>query len=286
MTTAVLIRPLRSQAAGYRRPFQVFTHSTRPQEPLSRPACSMNVGAIQNGSLSHEHYSSSPSKTLRAEMGFSFRAAGRVDRALQNRKPHHQRRRSVAPRGEDQRKTNRREPAARGIKATFRELSEVALSCLIVRSDIGGRHRPSRSGELCSSFIVLSQTIEDMSVMSGLSSSFIVRQNRRRNRPFLPSRSRCPRKKKAAERDRRLRGTNPRPSFSASLPCGVAGDRLPVALPDRSARAWLKVNDPNGAAVECHLGEWRPAGTADRYGVPGATERPGLRVLAFGKAAH
>jgi hypothetical protein len=40
----------------------------------------VNVGAIQNGSLGHEHYSSSPSKTLRAEMGFSFRAAGCVKR--------------------------------------------------------------------------------------------------------------------------------------------------------------------------------------------------------------
>jgi hypothetical protein len=38
----------------------------------------VNVGAIQNGSLSHEYYSSSPSKTLRAEMGFSFHASGRV----------------------------------------------------------------------------------------------------------------------------------------------------------------------------------------------------------------
>jgi hypothetical protein len=33
-------------------------------------------GRIQNGSLSHEHYSSSPSKTLRAKMGFSFRPTG------------------------------------------------------------------------------------------------------------------------------------------------------------------------------------------------------------------
>jgi hypothetical protein len=40
----------------------------------------MNVGAIQNGSLSHEHYSSSPSKTLRAEMDLSFHASGRVKR--------------------------------------------------------------------------------------------------------------------------------------------------------------------------------------------------------------
>jgi hypothetical protein len=55
---------------------------------------------------------------------------------------------------------------------------------------------------------------------------------------------------------------------------------------EAEARAWLKANDPGGEAVECEMGEWRPAGTADRYGVPRATERPGLRMLAFGKAAH
>jgi len=36
----------------------------------------VNVGAIWNWSSSHEHYSSSPSKTLRAAMGCSFRFAG------------------------------------------------------------------------------------------------------------------------------------------------------------------------------------------------------------------
>jgi hypothetical protein len=35
----------------------------------------------QNRSLSHERYSSSPSKTHRAAMGFSFPGAGRVKRA-------------------------------------------------------------------------------------------------------------------------------------------------------------------------------------------------------------
>jgi hypothetical protein len=37
-------------------------------------ALAVNVGAIRNGSFSHEHYSSSPSKTLRAAMGCAVRA--------------------------------------------------------------------------------------------------------------------------------------------------------------------------------------------------------------------
>jgi hypothetical protein len=41
----------------------------------------MNIGAIENGSLSHEHYPSRPSKTLRTAMGFSFPAADRVKSA-------------------------------------------------------------------------------------------------------------------------------------------------------------------------------------------------------------
>jgi hypothetical protein len=57
-------------------------------------------------------------------------------------------------------------------------------------------------------------------------------------------------------------------------------DTLMEFASEAEARAWLKANDPEGAAVECHLGEWRPAGTADRYRVPRATERPlGLRVV-------
>ena len=40
----------------------------------------MNVGAIRNGSFSHEHYPSSPSKTLRAAMGCSVQFAGNPSR--------------------------------------------------------------------------------------------------------------------------------------------------------------------------------------------------------------
>jgi hypothetical protein len=57
-------------------------------------------------------------------------------------------------------------------------------------------------------------------------------------------------------------------------------DTLKEFASEAEARTWLKVNDRNGAAVECQMGEWRrPAGTADRFGVPRATERPGLRVV-------
>jgi hypothetical protein len=45
----------------------------------------VNLGAIQNGSLTHEHYSSSPSKTLRAAMGCSFRFAGNPGRTKERR---------------------------------------------------------------------------------------------------------------------------------------------------------------------------------------------------------
>jgi hypothetical protein len=36
----------------------------------------LNVGAIRNGSFSHEHYSTARSKTLRAAVGYSVRLAG------------------------------------------------------------------------------------------------------------------------------------------------------------------------------------------------------------------
>jgi hypothetical protein len=39
------------------------------------------VGAIRNGSRGNAHYSSSPSKTRRAAMGFSFHSIGSVERA-------------------------------------------------------------------------------------------------------------------------------------------------------------------------------------------------------------
>src|SRR5882672_11759947 len=45
----------------------------------------VNVGAIRNGSSSHEHYSSSPSKTLRAAMGCSVRFAGNPGRTKECR---------------------------------------------------------------------------------------------------------------------------------------------------------------------------------------------------------
>jgi hypothetical protein len=49
---------------------------------------------------------------------------------------------------------------------------------------------------------------------------------------------------------------------------------------ESEARAWLRANDPGGEVLECQLREWRPAGTADRFGVPRATERaPHLRVV-------
>jgi hypothetical protein len=61
-----------------------------------RDAVAVNVGAIRNGSFSHEHYSSSPSKTLRAAMGCSVRFAGnpgrtkerRIERLSGQRAPH------------------------------------------------------------------------------------------------------------------------------------------------------------------------------------------------------
>jgi hypothetical protein len=34
------------------------------------------------------------------------------------------------------------------------------------------------------------------------------------------------------------------------------------------ARAWFEVNDPEGVAFAVVLGDLRPPGSADRYGVP------------------
>jgi len=45
----------------------------------------VSVGAIRNGSFSHEHYSSSPSKTLRAAMGCPVRFAGNPRRTKERR---------------------------------------------------------------------------------------------------------------------------------------------------------------------------------------------------------
>jgi hypothetical protein len=44
-------------------------------------------------------------------------------------------------------------------------------------------------------------------------------------------------------------------------------------------QAWLKQNDPQGVTTGHQPDELRPAGGADRYGVPKATERPHLRVV-------
>jgi hypothetical protein len=68
-------------ASGRIVPAKVKRKSACLQGPLSQRARSVNVGAIQNGSLSHEHYSSPPSKTLRAAMGCTVRFAGNPGRA-------------------------------------------------------------------------------------------------------------------------------------------------------------------------------------------------------------
>jgi hypothetical protein len=45
----------------------------------------VDIGAIRNGTSSHERYSSSHSKTLRAAMGCSVRFAGNSSRANESR---------------------------------------------------------------------------------------------------------------------------------------------------------------------------------------------------------
>jgi len=48
----------------------------------------------------------------------------------------------------------------------------------------------------------------------------------------------------------------------------------------QQASDWLAQNDPDGEAIQHILGPWRPAGSADRYEVPKATEtRSRLRVV-------
>jgi hypothetical protein len=51
-----------------------------PLRPRTR-FVAVNVGAIRNGSFGNADYSSSPSKTLRAAMDFSFYSTGCVKRA-------------------------------------------------------------------------------------------------------------------------------------------------------------------------------------------------------------
>jgi hypothetical protein len=54
-------------------------HPAHRREPGALNYCS-DLGRSGNGSFSHEHYSSSPSKTLRAALGFSFHSTGCVKR--------------------------------------------------------------------------------------------------------------------------------------------------------------------------------------------------------------
>jgi hypothetical protein len=80
----------------------------------------VNVGAIQNGSFSHEHYSPSPSKTLRAAMGCSVRLAGfpgrAKDRPIEKLTGQH-----CSARGKSQRKTHRVETADHIIRSVGRD---------------------------------------------------------------------------------------------------------------------------------------------------------------------
>jgi hypothetical protein len=57
-------------------------------------------------------------------------------------------------------------------------------------------------------------------------------------------------------------------------------DMLMVFETEPEARLWLALNDPTGVVTEQSVGLLRPADSADRYGVPRATEtRPRLRVV-------
>jgi hypothetical protein len=60
---------------------------TRDLKP--RGDVALSVGAIPNASFSHEYYSSSRSKTLRAAMGFSFHSHGCVIRSKECRNENH-----------------------------------------------------------------------------------------------------------------------------------------------------------------------------------------------------
>ena len=50
------------------------------------------------------------------------------------------------------------------------------------------------------------------------------------------------------------------------------GDVLKIFDTADEARAWFEKNDPEGVAFEHELGPLQPAGSADQYGVPLATE--------------
>jgi hypothetical protein len=50
------------------------------------------------------------------------------------------------------------------------------------------------------------------------------------------------------------------------------GDVLKIFDTDDEARAWFKDNDPDGIRLKHELEQLIPAGSADQYGVPLATE--------------
>jgi hypothetical protein len=58
------------------------------------------------------------------------------------------------------------------------------------------------------------------------------------------------------------------------------GDILTVFETEPEARLWLALNDPSGVVTEQNVGLLRPADSADRYGVPRATQtQPRLRLV-------
>ena len=58
-----------------------------------------------------------------------------------------------------------------------------------------------------------------------------------------------------------------------------SGDVVKSFDSEDEARAWFKENDPEGVAFKHELSELRPAGSADRYGVPRATESMPARPM-------
>jgi hypothetical protein len=50
------------------------------------------------------------------------------------------------------------------------------------------------------------------------------------------------------------------------------GDRQETFRTESDAESWLRENDPAGVVFKCRRGPLIPAGTADQFGVPLATE--------------
>jgi hypothetical protein len=50
------------------------------------------------------------------------------------------------------------------------------------------------------------------------------------------------------------------------------GEQLETFHSEGEAEAWLEKNDPEGVVFKCRRGPLIPAGTADQFGVPLATE--------------